>query len=310
MRSIEVDANGLRFHVLEEGEGDRLALCLHGFPELSYSWRHQLPLLGRLGYRAWAPDMRGYGRTERPTRTRDYAMEILIDDVVGLVHAAGCKKATIIAHDWGGLIAWHVAMRHPEVVDRLVVMNLPHPALLAREIRRGPQALRSLYALVFQIPWLPERMLSADGHRRIDNAFTSMAVDPTSFTDEDLRRYREAASEPGALTAMLAYYRAYVRGGGAARQRALGFPRIDAPTLMIWGEHDTALGKETTIGTAEHVSDLTVRYLPNASHWVQQEAPETVNAMLRAWLTGARVPQAWEIAGSAEDEREEAPEEL
>jgi pimeloyl-ACP methyl ester carboxylesterase len=288
-----------------------LALCLHGFPELSYSWRHQLPVLAGLGYRVWAPDLRGYGQTDRPDRTRDYRMELLIDDVVGLVRAAGEEKATIIAHDWGGLIAWHVAMRHPEVVDRLVVMNLPHPAVLAREIRRGPQAMRSLYTLVFQLPWLPERLLSTDGHRRIDNAFTSMAVDPTRFTPEDLRHYREAASEPGALTAMLAYYRAYLRGGGAARQRALGFPRIDAPTLMIWGEHDTALGKETTIGTAEHVRDLTVRYLPNASHWVQQEAPETVNAMLRAWLGGSPVPQAWEVdARSTEDEREEAPQKL
>lgn len=309
MQDRHVQANGLRFHVLEEGEGDRLALCLHGFPELSYSWRHQLPVLARLGYRAWAPDLRGYGRTERPVHTRDYAMEILIDDVVGLVRASGRERATILAHDWGGLIAWHVAMRRPDVIDRLVVMNLPHPALLARELRRGPQALASLYTLLFQLPWLPERMLSADGHRRIENAFTSMAVDPSRFTAEDLRVYRDAASEPGAVTAMLAYYRAFVRGGGAARQRALGFPRIDAPTLLIWGEHDTALLKETTIGTEDYVSDLTVRYLPNASHWVQQEAPETVNAMLEAWLTGAPVPQAWEVR-SLEDEREEALEEL
>ncbi len=293
--SIEVRANGLRFHVHEEGEGDRLVLCLHGFPELGYSWRRQLPLLARLGYRAWAPDLRGYGRTERPTRTRDYAIERLMDDVEGLVEAAGVRRATVLAHDWGGLIAWYLTMRRPALVERLAIFNIPHPALLEREMRHLPQLRRSWYALVFQLPWLPERLLAGDDHRRIDNAFLTSAADPSRFTEEDLRVYREAAAEPGALTAMLAYYRALVRGGGARRQKRLGYPVIDVPTLMIWGERDTALGKETTVGTARYVRDLTLRYLPNAAHWVQQEAPEAVNVMLEAWLTGRPVPQAWEL---------------
>lgn len=294
MHDLHVRANGLRFHVLEEGDGDRLALCLHGFPELGWSWRHQLPMLASLGYRAWAPDLRGYGGTDRPPRTADYAIEALIDDVAGLVAAAGARETVLVAHDWGGFVAWHVAMRRPELVDRLIVLNIPHPAPMARAMR-GPQLLRSLYVLLFQLPWLPERMLAADGYRRIENAFTTMAVSPERFDAQTLRRYREAAAEPGALHAMLAYYRAYVRGGGGIRQARLGYPRVEAPTLMIWGEQDTALGKETTIGTAEHVRELTVRYLPHASHWVQQEAPETVNAMIAAWLTGARVPEAWEV---------------
>lgn len=294
-RSLRVRANGLRFHVTEAGEGDELVLCLHGFPELGYSFRHQLPMLAGLGYRVWAPDLRGYGQTERPRRTADYAIERLLDDVSGLIEAAGVRRATLVSHDWGGLIAWHFAHRRPEQLDRLVVMNLPHPVLLARAIRRGPQLLRSLYVLLFQLPWLPERMLAADGHRRIERAFTSMAVDPSRFMQEDLRIYRDAAAEPGALRAMLAYYRAYVLGGGSRRQARLGYPVIEAPTLLIWGERDTALGRETTIGTDELVRDLTVRYLPTASHWVQQEDPERVNAMLAAWLSGARVPEAWEI---------------
>ena len=161
--------------------------------------------------------------------------------------------------------------------------------------RFGRQLLRLAYVGIFQLPRLPERLLAMDDHRRIENAFTTMAVDPTRFTPEDLRVYREAAAEPGALRAMLAYYRAYVRGGGGLRQRALGWPRIDTPTLLVWGEHDTALGLETVLGTEDRVSDLTVRYVPTASHWVQQEAPETVNAMLTAWLKGEPVPQAWEL---------------
>lgn len=294
--AIEVRANGIRFHVLEEGAGDKLALCLHGFPELSLSWRRQLPLLARLGYRAWAPDLRGYGKSERPRRTRDYAIEILIDDVVGLIEAGG-RPATLIGHDWGGFIAWFVAMRRPELLERLVVMNIPHPALLARELRRNPRQMwQMLYAFLFQIPVLPERLLSQDDHRRIENAFVDTAVDPSCFREEDLRAYREAASQPGALSAMLAYYRAYARGGGHLRQRRLGFPRIEVPTLMIWGEQDAFLRKEGTIGTEAFVRDLTVRYLPDAAHWVQQEDPARVNAILEHWLTGASVPQAWELA--------------
>jgi pimeloyl-ACP methyl ester carboxylesterase len=298
IESIEVRANGVRFHVLEEGGGHqskRLALCLHGFPELGYSWRHQLPLLARLGYRAWAPDLRGYGKSERPPRTSSYAIEALVEDVVGLIEAGGRGPATLIAHDWGAIIAWYVAMRRPELLERLVIMNVPHPAVLARELRNPRQLFQLLYAGVFQIPRLPERLLARDQHRQIDNAFVSTAVDPARFTDADLREYRDAASQPGALTAMLAYYRAYVRGGGMRRQRRLGYPIIDVPTLMIWGERDAFLRKETTIGTSAWVRDLTVRYLPDAAHWVQQEAPEAVNAILETWLTGASVPEAWEL---------------
>ncbi len=294
--SIDVRANGIRFHVLEQGEGERLALCLHGFPELGYSYRHQLPMLAELGYRAWAPDLRGFGKSERPPRTRDAAIEILMDDVAGLIDAAGVKRATVIAHDWGGIIAWWLAMRRPELLDRLVILNIPHPAALVRELRSVRQLLRLIYAGYFQIPRLPERFFAQDGYRHIDNAFLSTSVNPERFREEDLRIYREAAAEPGALHAMLAYYRAYGVGGGFRRQIRLGYRAIECPTLMIWGERDIALGKETTIGTSAWVHDLTLRYIANAGHWVQQEAPEQVNAILRAWLEGRPPPQAWEVA--------------
>lgn len=295
-----VEANGIRFAVREAaGAGERgLALCLHGFPESSHSWRHLLPVLAELGFTAWAPDLRGYGASDKPPRVRDYAIEVLIDDVAGLVAAAGAERATLIAHDWGGLVAWFVAMRRPELVERLVVMNLPHPACLARELRHGHQLLGSWYVAAFQVPGLAERLLSEDGYRRIDNAFLSTAVYPDRFGPDDLAAYREAAAQPGALTAMLSYYRAFVLGGGGRRQAKLGYPRVEAPTLMIWGEHDTALGRATTIGTAEHVRDLTLRYV-NASHWVQQDAPEVVEAMVRAWLAGERVPEEWELGVTA-----------
>jgi pimeloyl-ACP methyl ester carboxylesterase len=296
--STYVRANGLRFHVLGEGQGDRLALCLHGFPELGYSYRHQLPMLARLGYRAWAPDMRGYGKSSRPARVSEYTIEHQIDDIAALIEAAGVRRATIIAHDLGGLNAWMFAMRRPEMVERLVMLNMPHPAPLARELLRLRQLRRFWYVALFQIPGLAERSLAADGYRQIDNAFLSTACNPDRFREEDLRVFREAAAEPGALSSMLAYYRANT--WRLLSQLRAGFPIIEAPTLMIWGEHDMALDKSTTIGTNEHVRDLTLRYLPTASHWVQQDEPEIVNAMIEAWLTDQRVPQAWEISASGE----------
>ncbi|MFI5366096.1 MAG: alpha/beta fold hydrolase [Candidatus Binatia bacterium] len=287
-----VHANGLRFHVAACGAGERLALCLHGFPECWYSWRHQLPLLARLGYRAWAPDLRGYGESDRPPQREDYAIERLLEDVAGLIDVSRSRSTILLAHDWGAVIAWYFAMRKIRPLQRLVIMNVPHPAPMELALRGWRQKARSWYVLFFQIPRLPEALLRARNCRAIGDAFRNMAVDKSRFPDEVLQVYRDNAARPGALTAMINYYRALVRGGGAARQRALGYPAIDTPTLMIWGEHDSALGKETTYGTDAYVRSLTIRYLPKVSHWVQQEAPETVNALLEAWLTGQPVPEA------------------
>jgi len=285
IREIDVKANGLRFHMLEAGAGDRLALFLHGFPELGFSWRNQLPLLAMLGYRAWAPDLRGYGGSDRPQGMREYAIEKLMDDVAGLIDASGAKETVLVAHDWGGVIAWYFALRRIRPLSRLIVMNLPHPAIFERVMRTGwRQRLRSWYVLFFQIPWLPERLFRMRRASAVTGAFRGMAVDKSRFPEEVLDVYRRAALEPGALTAMINYYRALVRGGGARRQTSLGFPRIDLPTLMIWGEQDSALGKELTYGTEAFVPDLTLKYLPHASHWVQQDAPDDVNAILREWL--------------------------
>jgi pimeloyl-ACP methyl ester carboxylesterase len=291
IRHESVRANGLSFHVAACGEGDRLALCLHGFPECWYSWREQLPLLAGLGYRAWAPDLRGYGETDRPEGVAAYAIEHLMDDVAGLIDAARPRETVLLAHDWGAVIAWFFALRKVRPLDRLVIMNLPHPALMERALRTWRQFARSWYVLFFQLPWLPEALMRAGDYRTVREAFRGMAIDKSRFPDEVLRVYRDNAARPGALTAMLNYYRAIARGG-AARQRALGYPVIDVPTLMLWGEEDTALGIETTHGTDAFVSNLTLRYLPRVSHWVQQEAPETVNALLEAWLQDHPVPYA------------------
>ena len=292
LRHRQVQANGLQFHVVEAGAGDRLALCLHGFPELWISWRNQIPGLVEEGWRVWVPDLRGYGETDAPPRVEDYSIETLMEDVGALIDASGAREVMLIAHDWGAIVAWFFAIRQIRPLERLVIMNVPHPGAASSRERNWKQWLRSWYIFFFQLPWLPEFLLTRNRAALVGNAFTGSACHPDRFPDEVLDQYRQAALRPGRARGMVNYYRALVRGGGALRQSRIGFPLIEVPTLFIWGEQDIALTKETTFGTEDFVADLTLRYLPDASHWVQQDQPEIVNEMLRCWLAGEEVPEA------------------
>ncbi|MFN3522129.1 MAG: alpha/beta fold hydrolase [Phenylobacterium sp.] len=289
-----IAANGLTFEVDEAappgGSDGRLALCLHGFPESKFSWRFQLPLLAKLGYLAWAPNLRGYGGSSRPKGVAAYDIDRLVADVEGLIAASGARETLLVAHDWGAIIAWYCAMRRIRTLTRLVIMNVPHPARFAEDIAVNPkQRRKSWYVAFFQLPWLPEFALSRNGARPVGQAFVGMAVDKSRFPEEVLEHYRANARQPGALTAMINYYRAAWRG----RDRMTPAQNtVEVPTLIIWGKEDSALEASLVPGTERFVPDLTVRYLPGVSHWVQQEAPETVNAMLEAWLTGRPVPEA------------------
>ena len=293
IRTAFVKANGLTFEVDQCGSGDKFALLLHGFPESKFSWRYQMPLLADLGYTVWAPNMRGYGKSSKPAAVGDYHIDHLVADAAALIDAAKGKDTLLMAHDWGAVVAWNFAIRKVRPLERLVIMNVPHPACMVRELRTWAQRKKSWYIFFFQIPWLPERVLAARGAQAIARAFSDMAIDKNRFPPAVTDEYRRNALEPGALKAMINYYRAGVRAGEKAMNPAPG--TVDTPTLMIWGEEDTALSKATTIGTDQYVKDLTLRYLPGVSHWVQQEAPETVNAMIEAWLKGAPVPLEGEI---------------
>jgi epoxide hydrolase 4 len=278
----EVAANGLTFEVAEAGEGEHLALCLHGFPELNYSWRYQMPLLAEMGYRVWAPNQRGYGASSRPGRVEDYTADTIAADAAALFDASGARTLTLIAHDWGGAIAWLFAINRLRPIEQLVVMNLPHPYCFARELKNWRQRGRSWYMAFFQLPWLPERLMLANDAAAIRRSFRGMAVDKARFPDEALDVYAKAAQRPGAMTAMINWYRAAARHRDGLKLSNGG--KVDVPTLIVWGEADAALGIETLDGTERYVSDLTIRRLPGVSHWVQQEAPEAVNAILREWL--------------------------
>ena len=298
IRTEMVEANGLTFETNMCGNGNKLALLLHGFPESNFSWRFQLPLLAELGYTVWAPNLRGYGGSSRPPKVADYNMLHLLDDVAGLIDAAKARgidgPTTLMTHDWGGAIGWSFVLSEKRPLAKFVVMNLPHPTQFIKSVRGWAQLKRSWYIFFFQIPWLPEKLMTAQGAKAIGDAFYNMAVDKTQFGPDVLAEYRKNALIPGAMKAMINYYRASFRHNPMKEvwERP---PMVKTPTLMLWGEEDAALGKELTYGTEDLVEDFTLRYLPNVSHWVQQEAPKPVNAMLEAWLTGKPVPEAAEI---------------
>ena len=279
-----IEANGLTFEVAQAGEGEHLALCLHGFPELHYSWRHQIPLLVQKGYRVWAPNMRGYGGTDRPGDMRDYALDRLTQDVAALIDASGARTVTLIAHDWGAIVAWIFAILEIRHLERLVIMNVPHPMPAAREIRRWRQIRKSWYIFFFQLPRLPEKLLGRKDGKAVGQLFAKTASNPEQFGPEVQAVYNAAAARPGARKAMIDYYRALLRHQGAVDP---GDYRVDIPTLMVWGEEDIAIDIHCTIGTEKWVSDLTLERLPGVSHWVQQDAPEQVNRVLMDWLPDA-----------------------
>ncbi|MGF1481065.1 MAG: alpha/beta fold hydrolase [Cyanophyceae cyanobacterium] len=274
-----VNAHGINLHYVMQGEGP-LMLMLHGFPEFWYSWRHQIPEFAT-DYKVVALDLRGYNDSDKPPGTEAYLMEELIRDVEGTITGLGYESCVLVAHDWGGAIAWSFAYAYPQMVEKLIVMNIPHPAQFAAGIRHPEQLLRSWYMFLFQIPVLPELLLQANDYEAIASAFSNTAVNQAAFSPADLEAYKNAAAKRGALTAMINYYRNIFRGLFSQHHWHV----LEVPTLMIWGENDTALGKELTDGTEAYVKDFQIRYIPNCSHWVQQEQPQLVNQYMREFLT-------------------------
>jgi pimeloyl-ACP methyl ester carboxylesterase len=275
-----IQVNGIRMHYVTAGEGPPL-LLLHGFPEFWYSWRHQIAALSR-HFTVIASDMRGYNETDKPDW--GYEVDVLVSDMIELLRRFGYERAIVVGHDWGGAIAWALAMTYPHRVERLIVLNCPHPGLFAQALRSNPrQMLRSLYFGFFQLPWLPEALIRANDYALIDQVFRGQSIRKDAFSAEDIEMFKDAISKPGALTAALNWYRAVGRSGGLSLRRGAE-SRIEIPTLLIWGEEDQALGKELTYNTDQFVPNLQVRYIPQCSHWVQQEQPELVNRYIIEFL--------------------------
>jgi pimeloyl-ACP methyl ester carboxylesterase len=269
----------LRLHVAEAGpETGPPTILLHGFPEFWFGWRHQIGPLAEAGLRVIVPDQRGYGLSDRPQGVSAYHLDRLAGDVLALADACGFATFRLVGHDWGGLVAWWLASRHPERIERLAILNAPHPGIVGAYMRHHPgQWLRSVYVGLFQLPGLPERLLTADRCRALRHALTSTSR-PGAFSAADLDRYVEAWLQPGAMTAMLNWYRALVR---LPRDEPA---RVRVPTLILWGKQDTALQSGLAEASLAFCDAGRIRWYERASHWLAHEEPDSVNVELTRFL--------------------------
>ena len=283
-RDAYADLSEVRLHYVEAGDG-ALVVLLHGFPEFWFGWRHQIPALAAAGFRVVAPDMRGYNLSSRPAEVAAYDTDRLAADIRDLIRERGADRAFLVGHDWGGAVAWATAMNHPEVVERLAILNTPHPRRLLQALRRPRQLAKSWYMFFFQLPWLPELLVRAVRWRALRYGFEHDAR-PGAVTPEDIGRYIESWSQSGATTAMLNYYRAAFRR--TPRRAEARIRPVQAPTLVIWGERDRYVGTELAEPDRAEVPNLDrVVRLPDASHWVQHDEPERVGRLLIEFF-GAR----------------------
>ncbi|MBK8169446.1 MAG: alpha/beta hydrolase [Sandaracinaceae bacterium] len=272
-RRIQV-ADDVCLHVVHAGAGTPVVL-LHGFPQFWWAWRYQIPALVDAGYHVIAPDLRGYNDSDKPHGVKRYRMKELVADVRALIKAFGYSRVNLVAHDWGGVIAFPFAARHPEMLERLIVLNAPHPAVFMRELRTFEQLRKSWYVFAFQLPRIPEyRLGKPDFAARI---FRGLSRNRAHFTDDVIARFRDAIMKPGARTAMLNYYRASMSAPSK-------LATIKPPTRIIWGEEDVALGLSLLNGLDEHIPGVDIQRVPNASHWVNEDAPERVNELIIDFL--------------------------
>jgi epoxide hydrolase 4 len=272
-RDAWFERDGVRLHAIEAGPEDGpLYILLHGFPEFWYGWRKQIPVLASAGYRVVAPDQRGYNTSGKPSELSGYGMSELSADVLSIADSLGRSTFSLAGHDWGAAVAWAVALRWPDRLEKLRILNVPHPAVMMRHLQRDPgQLLRSWYMFFFQTPALPEALFRRTGQRMLINTSRSGC-----FTREDLEMYTGSWKQPGCATGMINWYRALLR----TRPPRLEDPLVRVPTTIVWGRKDRFLKPEMARESLEFCPDGKLVYLENATHWVQHEEPVQVNALL------------------------------
>jgi pimeloyl-ACP methyl ester carboxylesterase len=281
IQTLAIAANGLQFHALAAGPVDGpLVLLLHGFPESSAGWRHQIGPLAAAGFRVVAPDQRGIGLSSKPEGSAAYRLDILAGDIVAIIRALGRERAQVVGHDWGGVVTWALAMHHADVVERVAILDAPHPDVFAAWLRdHFSQKLKSWYMAFFQLPWLPEFMLRLGNFHLLANALVKSSR-PGTFTPADLATCRTAWSRTGALTGMLNWYRA--KGAAGAARPPAG--PIAIPVRLMWGDKDEALEPGMADASIALCSAGEVFHFPDATHWLAPEEPARVNALLLEFL--------------------------
>lgn len=284
-------SNGVTLHTVVAGPEDGPpVILLHGFPEFWYGWRRQIPYLAERGFRVIAPDQRGYNLSDKPKAISAYRISELARDVVGLLDTLGYERVYLVGHDWGAAVAWWVATLFPDRLHKLAILNVPYPTLAAKAYQAGDwrQILKSWYIFFFQIPRLPETLLGFNQARGLEQAM-SRSGKSTTFTPEELAAYRQAWSQPGALTAMINWYRAAGRSATQPKHGELvsrAPVRITTPTLMLWGEQDIALEKSLAQQSIDLCDNGRLVFFPDATHWVQHDETAEVNRLIGEFLAG------------------------
>lgn len=282
MENRIIRTNGIAMNVMVAGDPNgKPVILLHGFPEFWYGWRNQIQPLVDAGFYVWIPDQRGYNLTDKPPELADYRVDELVLDIVGLLRATGHDKVNIVGHDWGAMVAWWLALRYPEYIEKLVIMNVPHPEIYGKFIRGLDvrQIAKSMYALFFQLPAIPEGLYRITQARTTMN-FLKFNAKKSSFTEDDFEHYKGAWSQKGALTAMLNWYRAYLRHTPTPPEDWT----ISPPTLIIWGKKDTYLSHRMAQPSIEWCKDGRLVLFEDATHWVQHDKADEVNKLLVEFL--------------------------
>ncbi|MBG9770248.1 alpha/beta fold hydrolase [Bacillus vallismortis] len=275
-----VKTNGVTLHVASAGPEDgRLIVLLHGFPEFWYGWKNQIKPLADAGYRVIAPDQRGYNLSDKPEGIEAYRIDTLRDDIIGLITQFTDEKAIVIGHDWGGAVAWHLASTHREYLEKLIAINIPHPGIMKTVTPvYPPQWLKSSYIAFFQLPDIPEASLKENDYESLDQAI-GLSTRPELFSSEDVSRYKEAWKQPGALTAMLNWYRALRKGSLSEKVTC-----ETAPYRMIWGMEDRFLSRKLAKETEKRCPNGHLIFVDEASHWINHEKPAIVNQLILEYL--------------------------
>ncbi|WP_152549369.1 alpha/beta fold hydrolase [Geomicrobium sp. JCM 19038] len=276
-----ITVNEINLNVASAGDLDgKPIILLHGFPEFWYGWRKQIEPLAKAGYHVIIPDQRGYNESDKPTGRRAYQLDELRNDLVGLIKSIGKGKVTVIGHDWGGAVAWHLATTHPELIKRLITINIPHPAVFPKVLLTSPmQWLRSSYMAFFQLPEIPERFLEAGDFSYMSEAL-KMSSNPGTFTESDLEVYEASWRQPGAMTAMLNWY----RGMPQSIKSMDLVVEVTVPTKMIWGVGDHFLSTKLAKESQSLLRNGEGVFIGGATHWVHLEQPELVNQHILSFI--------------------------
>jgi len=273
-----IETNNIRLHCVTQGQGE-LVILLHGFPEFWYSWRHQIPALAR-HFKVVVPDLRGYNYSDKPQT--GYDLDTLSADIQGLIESLGYVRAHIVGHDWGGAIAWHLAQKFPQLLDRLAVLNAPHPQRFLQELGSNfDQLRRSWYVFAFQIPGLPEWLIRQNLANFVKDVFRGQAVRKGAFTAEDNLIYQEALEKPGVLAAAINYYRQLLAPQNWLHTWGRQPAPVTVPTLILWSEEDAFLSQKLIEGMERLITaPFKLKLVPHCGHWMQQEVPQVVNREL------------------------------